>query len=550
VTDGLFSVELDFGGDVFAGQARWLEVAVQCTGDTSYTTLGRQALTATPQALYALDADRLDGQQASAFADAFHDHLGETWVGIDNPQVISGTFGAPDYAPLVLNNSYSYGNGLRVDSAGGDGVYVRSAGGRGVLVGLAGSPSGASLTDLNDGFGVAGAEGNGLFVGRADLNGVSVGSAGDDGVYVGRTGNPSVHYTSAYNNGVEIAGAEGHGLYVGRADMSGVDVGSASHYGVRVNSAGSHGLSVASAGSHGVDVFMAGEDGVYVHSAGNPSVHYTSVLSNGVEIAGAEGNGLYVGQADEVGVYVESAGDPSLRYSTWSGSGFEVAGAEAYGLYVGRADMSGVHVRTAGHNGISIGQVDDNGVYVEEAGAYGFVVRSATQDYFVAGDPLVPGWPDFRVLNTGEVQSDVGFNTPASDFAEMMTVEGDRASYEPGDVLVIGDAQDRAVALSSSPYSQAVIGVHSTAPGFVGGHPVSDDDPPGSVPVTVLGIVPCKATTENGPIRRGDLLVTSATPGHAMRADEPPPGTILGKALEPLDASQDTGVILVLVTLQ
>jgi hypothetical protein len=65
----------------------------------------------------------------------------------------------------------------------------------------------------------------------------------------------------------------------------------------------------------------------------------------------------------------------------------------------------------------------------------------------------------------------------------------------------------------------------------------------------VLGIVPCKSTTENGPIRRGDLLVTAATPGHAMRADEPPPGTILGKALEPLDAAHRSGVILVLVTL-
>jgi hypothetical protein len=35
-----------------------------------------------------------------------------------------------------------------------------------------------------------------------------------------------------------------------------------------------------------------------------------------------------------------------------------------------------------------------------------------------------------------------------------------------------------------------------------------------------------------------------------MRADDPPPVTILGKALQALDASPDTGVIEVLVTLQ
>ena len=68
------------------------------------------------------------------------------------------------------------------------------------------------------------------------------------------------------------------------------------------------------------------------------------------------------------------------------------------------------------------------------------------------------------------------------------------------------------------------------------------------VPLAVVGIVPCKATAQNGPIRPGDLLVTSSVPGHAMRDDDPRNGTIVGKALEPLDSG--TGVIRVLVTLQ
>ena len=64
----------------------------------------------------------------------------------------------------------------------------------------------------------------------------------------------------------------------------------------------------------------------------------------------------------------------------------------------------------------------------------------------------------------------------------------------------------------------------------------------------MLGIVPCKVTAENGPIARGDLLVTSSTPAHAMRGDSPPPGTVLGKALEPLESG--AGTIQIAVTLQ
>lgn len=56
VTDGLFTVELDFGA-VFDGTALWLECQVQTPGDADYTALApRQSLSATPYALYALTA--------------------------------------------------------------------------------------------------------------------------------------------------------------------------------------------------------------------------------------------------------------------------------------------------------------------------------------------------------------------------------------------------------------------------------------------------------------------------------------------------------------
>jgi hypothetical protein len=71
----------------------------------------------------------------------------------------------------------------------------------------------------------------------------------------------------------------------------------------------------------------------------------------------------------------------------------------------------------------------------------------------------------------------------------------------------------------------------------------------GEIPVAIVGIVPCKVSAENGPIQRGDLLVTASTLGYAMRAgSSPPQGTVLGKALGEL--REGIGVIDILVTLQ
>jgi type VI secretion system secreted protein VgrG len=54
VTNGLFTVLLDFGSAVFDGSARWLEVGVRPNGNGSFLTLApRQALAATPYAQYA-----------------------------------------------------------------------------------------------------------------------------------------------------------------------------------------------------------------------------------------------------------------------------------------------------------------------------------------------------------------------------------------------------------------------------------------------------------------------------------------------------------------
>lgn len=58
----------------------------------------------------------------------------------------------------------------------------------------------------------------------------------------------------------------------------------------------------------------------------------------------------------------------------------------------------------------------------------------------------------------------------------------------------------------------------------------------------VLGAEPVKAI---GPLRAGDLLVSSNIPGYAMVNNDPLPGTVIGQALEDLD--RDAGLIKAMI---
>ena len=157
----------------------------------------------------------------------------------------------------------------------------------------------------------------------------------------------------------------------------------------------------------------------------------------------------------------------------------------------------------------------------------------------------------FRVDTNGGVYG-AGFFSSGADFAESVAVEGTGSKYEPGDVLEIDQKANRHLALSHRPYATLVAGIYSTKPGVLASpHPV--DEPPSAtaeVPLAIVGIVPCKVTTENGAIARGDLLVTSSRAGYAMKGTDRKRmlGAVVGKALEPL--AKSSGVIEVLVTLQ
>jgi hypothetical protein len=218
-----------------------------------------------------------------------------------------------------------------------------------------------------------------------------------------------------------------------------------------------------------------------------------------------------------------------------------------YGVYGTASSSSGTGVygtgntggRFLGTNASSPALYVENGSGGDLIGAYGGGNRT------------------FRVTNDGDVYADKAYHCglgagaepgtcliqgQPADFAEMLPARG---NPQPGDVLVIG--ADGRLLPSTSPYAANVVGVYSTSPSYLGGG--DKQGLAGYVPLAITGIVPVKVSAENGPIRPGDLLTASATPGHAMRADpNPPVGTVIGKALAGLDAG--TGVIMVLVMLQ
>ncbi len=135
----------------------------------------------------------------------------------------------------------------------------------------------------------------------------------------------------------------------------------------------------------------------------------------------------------------------------------------------------------------------------------------------------------------------------ATDGTDGKTVFGDLAETiyaidcEDTDVVIISNSEDLAVVKSVKKFDARVAGIVSEDPKLCMG------DHPKGKPVALAGIVKCKATSENGAIKRGDLLVTASEPGHAMRADaqDVRPGMLLGNALTEL--TENKGIIFVLV---
>ncbi len=123
------------------------------------------------------------------------------------------------------------------------------------------------------------------------------------------------------------------------------------------------------------------------------------------------------------------------------------------------------------------------------------------------------------------------------------------ATALPGTVMVIDD--DGNVRPSGQAYDGRVAGVVSGAGHYRPGvilHQRNDDMP--CAPLALIGKVFCFVDADHGAVRVGDMLTTSPTPGHAMKAQEPSKafGAVLGKALGAIESGR--GLVPILVALQ
>ena len=122
---------------------------------------------------------------------------------------------------------------------------------------------------------------------------------------------------------------------------------------------------------------------------------------------------------------------------------------------------------------------------------------------------------------------------------------------EPGTVVVLNPRVSNEVMPSSRSYDTTVAGVVSAQPGILlgVGSPTKEQ-------IATTGRVKVKVDASEGPIAIGDILVTSDRSGMAMKSKPIDvagiaihrPGTVIGKALEPLASGE--GEILVLLSLQ
>ncbi len=175
---------------------------------------------------------------------------------------------------------------------------------------------------------------------------------------------------------------------------------------------------------------------------------------------------------------------------------------------------------------------------INRSGNVGIGTTSPTEKLHVSGNGKV----------TGNLTVDGTVNAKYQDVAEWVPSTEQLAA---GTVVVLDPTRSNQVISSTAAYDTRVAGVISLQPGITLG-----ESGAGKVAVATTGRVQVKVDADRAAIQIGDLLVTSDIPGMAMKS-EPfdlggvkihRPGTIVGKALEPL--AKGKGEILVLLSMQ
>jgi hypothetical protein len=317
-------------------------------------------------------------------------------------------------------------------------------------------------------------------------------------------------------------------------------------------SGGTIGPSAALSGWGGVNLYTSGARRMTINWYGNVGIGTTSPVSK-LHLGVGNGDGITIGNPNDPlgngGTYAiqfygfrdiipnaisaKITAERTDACCNWLAQGTDLAFYTTNSLGTPNADNSIERMRIKDNGNVGIGttapaaKLDVNGsINISGAGA-GITFPNGGGTQSVAWTGVLCG----------------------GDYAEDMRASGRKEAYEPGDVLVLASEDNSDIQKSTEPYSAMVAGIFATKPGVIGRRDAvakSTDN----IPMAMVGVVPTKVISENGPIRKGDLLVTSSSPGYAMRGTDRNRmlGAVIGKAMGTL--STGSGVIEVLVTLQ
>jgi len=286
---------------------------------------------------------------------------------------------------------------------------------------------------------------------------------------------------------------------------------------------------------------------------GNPpaiGVYGASSLGFGVYGISATSTGIYGKSAGGgIGIQGESQGADAINGLSHSNAHAGVSAnndaddAGGFGLWANCKKGTGIWA-TGSPAGYFAGDVNVTGKITGGSDVNVAGKITGGSDTSVAGSLSVGA--QVNVTGTITVGTDIIFSN-AADFAEDFDLSCSAA--EPGTVMVLGELGG--IEPSQREYDRKVAGVISGAGDYRPGL-VLDRRPTGDERGTLalVGKVFCKVDAAYGGIRPGDMLTTSPTVGHAMRADDPARafGSVIGKALGTCEAGR--ALVPILVALQ
>lgn len=342
---------------------------------------------------------------------------------------------------------------------------------------------------------------------------------------------------------------------------------------------GVYGLNEGSQNGYGYGGYFTSTTGVGAFGGSTAVPSTTNTYVPGVYGYSEHGAGVYgtSNSAFGYGVFGEMSG-PGIGAYGRAATGYGALGVSDGAGVFGSGQSHGVYGTNTGPvEGSGYGGYFESstgiGVYGEStavpsttnnmpAGVYGYSEHGAGVYGDAGGTFAWGGYFDGDVRIDGSlVVSDSIFANDKSGYLMDIALNGDDDPLERGDLVVVtgvadavsGDLPVPIVRRAETEASTAVIGVvdrrytvNDDGPMSMADDPIPPGDYLGIVTVGAFSTV--KVDASYGAIRPGDLLVASPTPGHAMRADDPGVGTVVGKALGALD--EGTGAIAVMITLQ